>query len=144
MKMRLEPVLPAEIAHLHDLELVVSIDPSELGKVLVEWMPDVVHRIDLALLKNVVEKSLPVQFAVGLPRFYLHFLEASAALQNGGQRIASLLRVVVTIVKVYQLELVVSGGSSKEFHADFRSALPAKKGHILNPVLIVPNFLWLS
>ena len=41
LEMRLEPMLPTQVSHFHYLEFVVSVYSSKFGKILVQWMFEV-------------------------------------------------------------------------------------------------------
>lgn len=97
VEMGLEPVLPVEVVHFHDLVFEVGVDSSEAGEVFVHGVSEVVHLVLLAFLVDLVEELFPLIFCIKFPFFDWNFLKSSLDLQI---LVCAIFLVVVAVVEV--------------------------------------------
>ena len=67
VKVGLEPVLPVEVVHFHDLVFEVGVYPSEAGEAFVHGMSEVVHLVLFTFLVHLVEQLFPLISGIKFP-----------------------------------------------------------------------------
>jgi len=123
VEIMLEPVLPVEILHLHDLVLVVGVDSPKAREVLVHGVSEVIHFVLFGLLEDLVEEVFPLLPCKKLFFSDGNFLELSFGLQI---LVEAFLFMVVAVVEISEFELIISSASPAVLHDHLRATLSAE------------------